>query len=96
MFGGGGGGGGSAVVTPTAPASGIFGASALSGSASAMTPPAQQATIASPASSLARYDAAPKDAVDHVVSEIGFLHPTAIAAAIRDRDERESRTVDAF
>eukprot|EP00672_Neobodo_designis_P016527 CAMPEP_0174829538 /NCGR_PEP_ID=MMETSP1114-20130205/1981_1 /TAXON_ID=312471 /ORGANISM="Neobodo designis, Strain CCAP 1951/1" /LENGTH=519 /DNA_ID=CAMNT_0016063291 /DNA_START=49 /DNA_END=1604 /DNA_ORIENTATION=+ len=63
-----------------------FGNAALGGATPPHVAPPQQ-----PAASLARYDAGPKDAVDHVVSEIGFLHPTAIAAAIRDRDERELR-----
>ena len=39
------------------------------------------------------YDLTPKEHVDVVVSEIGPLHPTAIAAAIRDRDEREANAV---
>lgn len=37
------------------------------------------------------YDLTPKEMVDIVVSDIGLLHPTAAAAAIRDRDERDSR-----
>jgi translation initiation factor 2B subunit (eIF-2B alpha/beta/delta family) len=44
----------------------------------------------------ARYDTTPKDLVDILVTDIGFLHPSAIAAAIRDRDDREARASDPF
>jgi translation initiation factor eIF-2B subunit delta len=37
------------------------------------------------------YDLTPKELVDVVVSDIGLLHPSAIAAAIRDRDDSASK-----
>lgn len=40
---------------------------------------------------LASYDVTPKDVVDMIVSDIGLLHPSALAAAIRDRNDREAR-----
>ena len=35
------------------------------------------------------YDLCPADFIDMIVSEMGCLHPSAIAAAIRDREDRE-------